>query len=92
MINDQQDSEQDCGSNRREDRTHSGENLLTAAELSKWLHVGRNTVYVWVSRREIPFVKLPGNTTRFPQAAICEWLKKRTASGKGVSRGTYLDS
>jgi len=43
------------------------ESLLTAAELSEWLRVKKNTIYIWVSRREVPFVKLPGNTTRFPR-------------------------
>lgn len=66
--------------------------FLTAKELSQLLKVGRNTIYVWVSRREIPFVKLPGNTTRFPQAAIEEWMKKRISSGKGLGRGTYLEA
>ncbi len=44
--------------------------FLTAAELAEWLRVSRNTIYTWVSRREVPLVKLPGNTTRFPRAAI----------------------
>lgn len=68
------------------------ESLLTAAELSEWLRVKRNTIYIWVSRREVPFVKLPGNTTRFPREAIEKWLRKRISSGKGLSRGTYLEA
>ena len=68
------------------------ESLLTAAELSEWLRVKKNTIYIWVSRREVPFVKLPGNTTRFPRKAIEEWLKKRISSGKGLSRGIYLEA
>ncbi len=66
------------------------EHLLNANELSQYLGVKKNTIYIWVSRREIPFVKLPGDTTRFHRAAIEEWMKKRMSSGKGLSRGTYL--
>lgn len=66
--------------------------LLTAAELSGWLRVSRDTIYAWVSRREVPFVKLPGNTTRFPRAAIEDWLRKRSSFGKRLSRGTYLEA
>ena len=65
--------------------------LLTAEELSKLLKVRKNTLYVWVSRREIPFVRLPGDTTRFPLAAVTAWLLKRTAKGKSLSRGIYLE-
>ena len=65
--------------------------LLTAEELSKLFKIRKNTLYVWVTRREIPFVKLPGNTTRFPLAVITAWLLKRTAKGKSLSRGVYLE-
>ena len=34
--------------------------LIMADELAEILKVRKNTLYVWVSRREIPFVKLPG--------------------------------
>ena len=64
--------------------------LLTAEELSKLLKVRKNTLYVWVSRREILFVRLPGDTTRFPLAAVTAWLLKRTARGKSLSPGIYL--
>lgn len=66
------------------------EELLTAEELARTFKVRKKTLYVWVSRREIPFVKLPGNTTRFPLKAVKEWLSKRCAKGKGVEKGVYL--
>ena len=65
--------------------------FLTAEELSKLLKVRKNTLYVWASRREIPFVRLPGNTTRFPLAVVTAWLLKRTAKGQSLSRGVYLE-
>jgi|GEM_PF-1899103 len=65
--------------------------LLTADELSKTFKVHKNTLYVWVTRREIPFVKLPGNTTRFRSGQIEAWLAKRASKGKLLSRGIYLE-
>jgi len=64
--------------------------LLTAKQVSEWLRVHQNTIYVWVTRREIPFLKLPGNTTRFPRIKIETWLQKRFANGKLLERGIYL--
>lgn len=65
--------------------------LLTADELAKQLKVRKNTIYVWVTRCEIPFVKLPGNTARFPRAVVEDWLAKRASKGKSLSRGIYLE-
>jgi excisionase family DNA binding protein len=67
------------------------EELLTAADLSKWFKVRRQTIYMWIMRREIPFVKLPGNQTRFPRRAIEEWMESRFAKGKPISKGIYLN-
>lgn len=67
------------------------EELLTAEDLSKMFRVRKKTIYCWVSRRQIPFVKLPGDTTRFHPSAIQTWLAKREAKGKGLSRGCYLE-
>ncbi len=66
------------------------EELLTAKQVSGWLKVHQNTIYAWVTRREIPFVKLPGNTTRFPRQRVESWLQKRLASGKSLEKGIYL--
>ena len=64
--------------------------LLTAEELAKTLKVRRKTLYVWVSRRAIPFVKLPGNVTRFPRGEVQAWLAKRMSKGKSIEKGVYL--
>ena len=37
------------------------------------------------------FVRLPGDTTRFPLAAVTAWLLKRTAKGKSLSCGICLE-
>jgi excisionase family DNA binding protein len=70
---------------------HETNELLTADEIAKQLKVRKNTIYVWVARREIPFVKLPGNTTRFPRKVVEAWLAKRASKGKSLSRGIYLE-
>ena len=72
-------------------RMHEVNEMLTAEEMAKRLKVRKNTIYAWVTRREIPFVKLPGNTTRFHLSAIEAWLAKRASKGKLLSRGIYLE-
>ncbi len=52
--------------------------LLTAKQLSKLFKLDRNTIYRWVSRNEIPHVKLPGGTTRFSALEIQAWLKSQS--------------
>ena len=62
----------------------------TAKQLAEWLQVRPNTIYAWVTRREIPFVRLPGNVTRFPRTQTLKWIEKRTAKGSSLSQGEYL--
>lgn len=66
------------------------DNLLTAEELAKRFGVRRKTLYAWVARREIPFVRLPGNTTRFPAKQVQAWLEKRSSKGRPLDKATYL--
>ncbi len=70
---------------------HKLNEMVTAEEMASRLKVRKNTIYAWVTRREIPFVKLPRNTTRFHLSAIEAWLAKRASKGKMLSRGIYLD-
>jgi len=72
-------------------RMHKLNEMLTAEEIARRLKVRKNTIYAWVTRREIPFVKLPGNTTRFRLSTIEAWLSKRASKGKSLSRGIYLE-
>ena len=60
-------------------------------DLARIFKVHKNTVFAWVTRREIPFVKLPGNTTRFPRKKVESWLQKRLACGKSLGKGVYLE-
>ena len=47
--------------------------LLTPADASKILAVPIPTIYAWVSRGKIPFVKV-GHLLRFERAALAAWL------------------
>jgi excisionase family DNA binding protein len=74
-----------------DENSHKSDALLTAEEVAARLRVRKNTIYIWVARREIPFVKLPGDTTRFPRILIEAWLMKRSSRGKTLPRGIYLE-
>ncbi len=53
------------------------EKLLTAKQLSEILEVKPDTVYDWVSRGLIPYVKL-GRIIRFNKNEIFRWVETRT--------------
>ncbi len=46
-------------------------------ELAEFLKVNKQTIYNWVNKKEIPFVKV-GDLLRFDKAEIDHWLKTRT--------------
>lgn len=50
--------------------------LLRPAELSDHLGVPKATIYSWVRRGDIPFVKL-GGLVRFDPEEITNWIKER---------------
>lgn len=52
------------------------DSLLTVPEVAEYLRVKPRTVYQWVWRRRIPFLKA-GSTVRFRRAEIDEWLARR---------------
>ena len=52
------------------------ENLIGAEEVSQALDVELDTIYAWVNRRKIPFVKV-GGALRFRPSALEAWLKDR---------------
>jgi excisionase family DNA binding protein len=47
--------------------------LLTVAELSRRINVKRKTIYDWVARRRIPYLRLEGSL-RFSEALIDRWV------------------
>ena len=60
------------------------ENLIGPETASELLGIEIATVYTWVSRRKIPFVKV-GGALRFRPSALEAWLKDREHK-EGVSR------
>ena len=55
--------------------------LLTVTEIAQRLKVPVNTVYYWVSRREIPFLRM-GKHLRFVHAQVVEHFLRRTEEKK----------
>ena len=50
--------------------------LLHAAELAKLLNISPKTVYAYVSKGLIPFIKIQSNV-RFSPQAIRQWLQRK---------------
>lgn len=53
--------------------------LLTVEEIAELFQTSTSTIYRWVHKREIPFVKL-GGKLRFSQDKIQEYIKKNSVS------------
>ena len=53
--------------------------LLTIDELSKQLMISKSTLYRWVHKKEIPFVKLGGRLL-FESEKIQEFIKQNSVS------------
>lgn len=53
--------------------------LLTIKEVSNILKISESTLYRWVHKKEIPFVKL-GGKLRFSPDEIQEFIKKNSVS------------
>ena len=60
------------------------EKLLTAKQVSELLEVKISTVYDWVYRGVIPYVKL-GRLVRFKKPEIFRWVDSHTLRAKSPS-------
>jgi excisionase family DNA binding protein len=60
--------------NQPELKSASSEKLLTASELEAWLDIDVNTVYGYVQRGLIPYIKIQSNV-RFRRTEIEDWLE-----------------
>ena len=64
--------------------------LLTPSEVMALLRISRSTLYSWVAREAIPFVKLASTENqergllRFPRVRLLDWIAKR---GRGEKDG-----
>ena len=65
-----------------------GSDLTDPTELAQALRVSRPTVYAWVSRGTIPFIKIEG-LVRFSPAEIAAWLAARRAGPGTTVRCPY---
>lgn len=63
--------------NTPEIQAASGEKLLTASELEAWLEIDRKTVYTYVQRGLIPYIKIQSNV-RFRRSEIEDWLETQS--------------
>ena len=54
-------------------------NLYNIEETSKFLRISVSTLYRWVHKKEIPFVKLGGKLL-FSQDEVQEYIKKNSVS------------
>ncbi len=63
----------------REERVaHSkAEPLLTYSQVAAELHVKKGTLFYWVARGEIPYVRLGPRTVRFRRDELMRWLEAR---------------
>jgi excisionase family DNA binding protein len=68
----------------------TGSNLITPTEMAPALGVSRPTVYAWVSKNLIPYVKLQG-LVRFEPLEIAAWLKARRQGPGTTVRCPYGD-
>jgi excisionase family DNA binding protein len=50
--------------------------ILTIGKLSKYLSVSPNTIYSWISRKKIPYIKL-GRLVRFNRQDIDKWVQEK---------------
>lgn len=51
--------------------------LIGYDELARMLGIKKGTAYSWVSRGQIPHVRISGRLVRFDPAMVKAWLKER---------------
>lgn len=61
--------------------------LMTLEECSKFLSVSRKTIYYWVSRSEIPFVRV-GRHLRFQPETLVRFFETKTAESRFPCRSS----
>lgn len=55
--------------------------LWTLPDAAKYLQVAESTLYVWVSRKTIPYVKV-GRKTHFRKADLDKWVEKNAVKAR----------
>lgn len=59
------------------------EKLLTKKDMLEVLGIKQSTLYTWVHRRKIPFIKM-GRCLRFCEADILEWIAEKAVRAQSV--------
>jgi excisionase family DNA binding protein len=62
------------------------DNFMTYGQVATMLGVRRGTIYSWVHRREIPFLRIGRRLVRFSKRRVAEWLTTRAVEPR--ARGT----
>jgi excisionase family DNA binding protein len=57
--------------------SHVANQMLTAKELENMLKISVKTIYGYVQRGLIPYVKIQSNV-RFPKEAILQWIEEQS--------------
>jgi excisionase family DNA binding protein len=53
------------------------EKLLSKKDVLEMLGIKESTLYIWVHRKKIPFIKLGRRTLRFRESDILEWIAEK---------------
>lgn len=57
--------------------------LISVPELSEMIGVKVSTLYEWVSKKSIPYVKV-GRLTKFDEAKIDKWIVERSVEPRNI--------
>lgn len=58
--------------------------LLTPEEVARLLKVDKRTIYYWIERRTIPYIRINRKVVRFRPVDIEEFLQKHTVKTSDV--------
>ncbi len=59
--------------------------MLTAKDLEGLLQIDRKTIYAYVQRGLIPYIRIESNV-RFSKHQVLQWLRERTFEPRPVNR------
>jgi excisionase family DNA binding protein len=59
--------------------TNNDEDLLTLKQAATFMKIKPRTLYDWVSRRSVPFLRA-GRSLRFSKPVLINWMKERAES------------
>ena len=66
--------------------------MMTYQAVADWWGVPKNTLYGWVAKGAIPYVRLGDRSVRFDRAELEEWLKGRRFNPQHAGKAGRLGS